>query len=154
MRVRGRAVAPVSRSQRAKETTMRTLIGLSLFAAACGTTSPDAHKVPGASLTPRPDTGTVSQPCGDSIAWNGDTSPDVVYSYAYDAAGDLVGATGVYTAGGPNDVIAYTYDAAGDFTSMTESDGSGGWSSDITAAYDAAGDMTDYDWSWAGGGSS
>jgi YD repeat-containing protein len=134
---------------------MRIVLGCSLLAvAACGTTSADDHKVPGASLTPKPDTGTVSQPCGDSIAWNGDASPDAIYTYAYNAAGELTGATGVFTAGGPDDVIAYGYDAAGDFTSMTESDGSGGWTSDITAAYDPTDGLTDYDTSWAGGGSS
>jgi YD repeat-containing protein len=123
---------------------MRTLgfgFGFALIAAGCTSSSPDASKVPGASLTPRADT-AAAVACGDSVAWYGDASPDLVYSFTYNAADELVHANGVFAAGGANDVIDYTWDAAGNFTGMTEGDGS--YQNTITAAYDTTNGMTDY----------
>src|SRR5579863_211423 len=127
---------------------MRICLALTLFAAACTAAGTDS-KLPSASFTPHAQNAIdTSVACGDSVAYNGDTSPDVNYAYTYNAAGELVHAEGVFTAGGPDDAIDYGYDAAGDFTSMNEVDGSAG--SKISATYDATNGMTDYNESWAG----
>ena len=129
---------------------MTKAYGFVLLAAAC-TSAPSEHKLPSATLTPHLDSAPTTSPCGEDVAWNGDTTPDIRYAFSYDGNGLLVHADGVVTAGGPDDVYDYTYDAAENLTHMAEVYGTYG-GTDITAAYDPTNGLTSYSWSstWNG----
>jgi hypothetical protein len=106
-----------------------------------------SHPLPSASLTPRAVRHTAAQapqPCGDDIAYNGDSSPDLTLDYSYDGFGRVAGAIGTYTAGGSNDVIVYAYNNLDQLTSYQESNAYGGMTISQTQSYDALGDMVSY----------
>jgi YD repeat-containing protein len=129
-----------------KEIDMRLCLALTLFAAAC-TAANDPTKLPSASLSPHlQNAQDTTVACGDSVAFNGDSSPDLSYAYTYNAAGELSHAEGAWTAGGPDDKVDYAYDANGNMTNMTEADGTTSGSV-ITETFDATNGLTDYTWS-------
>jgi YD repeat-containing protein len=118
--------------------------GFVLLAAAC-TSSPQEHKLPSATLTPHLSAAPTAQPCGDDVAWNGDTSPDIRYAFTYDNNGLLTHSDGVVTAGGPDDVTDYAYDSNGDLTHLLDVYGTYG-RTEITAAYDPTNGLDNYEW--------
>jgi YD repeat-containing protein len=122
-----------------------------LFAIGC-TTSSSSHKLPSASFTPHPDLNTEAVACGEDVALDGHTTPDLRYAFTFDASGALVHATGTYAAGGPDNVIDYTYNATGEMTHMLAVHGWNDTQSEITAHYDDTGSMLDYTSGWAQGG--
>jgi YD repeat-containing protein len=142
--VAGLPAIATSRSQRTKETIMTKTYGFVLLAAAC-TAAPSEHKLPSATLTPHLDSTPTTNPCGEDVAWNGDTTPDMRYAFSYDGNGLLVHADGVETAGGPDDVYDYTYDGNENMTNMVETFGTYG-GTNITAAYDPTNGLTNYTW--------
>jgi YD repeat-containing protein len=122
---------------------MRIRLGLVLFIFGCA--SPTEKKLPSAAVTPRSlDARPANAACGDSITINGGTAPDLRYAYDYDGDGNLVHATGVFTAGGPNDDITYTYDNLDRMTHMLETHGWGDTRYEITANYDSLGELVTY----------
>ena len=122
---------------------MRMRLGLVLFIFGCA--SPTEKKLPSASVTPRTlDARPANAACGDEITLNGGTAPDLRYAYDYDGDGNLVHATGVYTAGGANDDITYTYDNLDRMTHLLETRGWGDTRYEITANYDSLGQLVTY----------
>jgi YD repeat-containing protein len=127
-------------------TTLCAALGFALLPSAC--TSSDAPAIlPGATVTPHLKSLATAVACGDDVAFYGDASPDIRYTYTYNSAGFVTQATGVYAAGGPNDSIDYTWDAAENFTHYLETNGPDQSRVEIAAAYDASNDLTDYTWS-------
>jgi hypothetical protein len=122
---------------------MRMRLGLVVFIFGCA--SPTAKKLPSASVTPRTlDARPANAACGDAITLNGAAAPDLRYAYDYDGDGNLVHATGVFTAGGPNDDVTYTYDNLERMTHMLETHGWGDTRYEITANYDSLGQLVTY----------
>jgi hypothetical protein len=120
-------------------------LGWIVFAAGC-TSSPPSHQIPSASITPHLDSAATDVACGEDIALNGAATPDLRYTFGYDASGLLVHADGAYAAGGANDSIDYGYDAADNFTHMLETRGFGDSRVEITADYDSGSHLLDYTW--------
>jgi hypothetical protein len=114
--------------------------------------APPAHKLPGA--TPAHFVIRMAPPlaCGDLVALDGDTSPDLTYAYSYDRFGDLVHATGVFAAGGPPDLVDQTYDNLGHTTHALETREASGARIEQTFDYDTLGELVDYtfDQQWPG----
>ncbi len=122
---------------------MRMRLGLVLFIFGCA--SPTEKKLPSAQVTPRNlDARPANAACGDAITFNGAATPDVRYAYDYDGDGNLVHATGVYTAGGANDDITYTYDNLDRMTHMLETHGYGDTRYEVIANYDSLGQLATY----------
>jgi len=122
---------------------MRRLpLGLALFIFGC--TSPAEHKLPSASITPKLEARPANAACGDDITLYGDPSPDLRYTYDYDADGNVTHATGVYTGGGANDDVTYTFDNLDRMTHMLETRAWGDTRYEITADYDSLGELVDY----------
>lgn len=129
---------------------MRMRLGLVLFIFGCA--SPTEKRLPSASVTPRnANARPANAACGDAITLNGDTAPDLRYAYDYDGDGNLVHATGVYTAGGANDDVTYTYDNLDRMTHMLETRGWGDTRYEITANYDSLGQLVTYQTNEASG---
>jgi len=120
---------------------MRTL-GFALLV--CGCTSSDDRKLPSASFTPHLDSNESSVACGDDVALFGATTPDLRYTFTYNAAGALTHADGVYTAGGANDTIDYQYNATGYMTHMLQTRAWGDAQVEITAQYDGSDNLITY----------
>jgi YD repeat-containing protein len=139
-----------------RSTLMRTQLGLGLgfvmLAAACSSQAPSDNKLPGASITPQPQTDTQDESCGDIVEFGSDTTPDLTYTNTFDATtGEQTGAVGVYAWGGSNDNIAYSWDAHGNWTGMTESNAPGDVQETVSVSYDANQDLIDYATSWTDG---
>jgi hypothetical protein len=126
---------------------MRARLAAGLLAALAACAPRPTHPLPSASLTPRTVRHTAAQapqPCGEDVAFNGDSSPDLSFDYSYDALGRLAGAIGTYTAGGSNDVIVYGYNNLDQFTTSSESNAYGSATVTQLQTYDALGDMVGY----------
>jgi len=131
---------------------MRAGIGFAFVLIGCTSPADTEKHLPGATFTPHLDSRPADAACTDSIAFNGDATPDLVYTYSYDSNGWLSQATGVFTAGGPNDVITYSFNAFGEITHLLETNGVD-FSLDtntvdtaryeITSDYDASGALLD-----------
>lgn len=130
---------------------MRTSIAFLLFTVGCAT-SPSDHILPSASFTPHMEARTTSVACGDDVALYGSATPDIRYSFMYDAAGQLQHATGVYAAGGADDSIDYTWDAHGSMTHLLETRAWGDARVELTAGYDNAENLIDYTYAISGSG--
>lgn len=118
-----------------KTLTLASLTFAMSLVAGCGG-SGGSQKLPGLSFTPQLSARQAGIACGDDVDWSGDGSLDARYTYAFDDAGQLSHATGVFTAGGPDDNLDYSYDGAGNFTHLLESTGAGGSTYEVSATYD------------------
>jgi hypothetical protein len=128
-----------------------TKTALALFVAAgCGTSPDSDAKLPSASFTPHLDTTATPVACGDNVALYGDTTPDLVYAFAYDSNGMISHAEGVYAAGGPDETTDYTWSGY-NMTHMLDQNGWGSARTEITATYDSSSDLTDYVWDYTAG---
>ena len=128
-----------------QHTTSRIGFGFAFLVVGCA--SPPDQKLPSMSITPHLESTPANAACGDNVTLDGDSAPDLRYTFAYDDNGFLTHASGVFTAGGPDDSIDYSYDSAGNFTHMVEAHGWGDSSSEIIASYDGA-NLLDYSWSY------
>nr|HEX4317970.1 hypothetical protein [Kofleriaceae bacterium] len=87
---------------------------------------------------------TTPRACGDDVALDGHATPDIRYSYAFDALGRMVGATGEYADGGSADTLAYSYDNLGNLVHSVESNGPGGTRVELIYDYDTLEQLADY----------
>ena len=126
---------------------MKAALALAVAAAAC--TAPAAqHDVPGAALVPYRDARPIGAPCSYDVALGGDASPDLVYTFAYDDAGDVVHVDGVYVKrGGADDTIDYSYDNLGHLVHRIETRAPGDLRVEETFDYDTLGELVGYKWS-------
>jgi hypothetical protein len=109
--------------------------------AACNT--PSSPKLPGGSITPHLDGNPANAACGDDVSYDGDTTIDVSYRYAYDALGRLAHATGTYVVGSA-DSIDYTWDHLDHMTHSVETRAWWDETQEVVEDYDALGDLVDY----------
>jgi YD repeat-containing protein len=120
---------------------MRRVLLAAAIGVACNT--PSSPKLPGGSITPHLGGNPSNAACGDDISYDGDTTIDVSYRYAYDALGRLAHATGTYAVGSA-DSIDYTWDHLDHMTHSVETRGWWDMSQEIVEDYDALGDLVDY----------
>jgi hypothetical protein len=118
-----------------------------LFAAGCASQDSDP-KLPSATFTPHLDTQATPIACGDDLALYGDTTPDLVYAYTYDATGMLSHVEGVYAAGGADETTDYTWSGY-NMTHMLDQNGWGSARTEITETYDANSNLLDYVWDYS-----
>jgi YD repeat-containing protein len=121
---------------------MRAVLFLAALAACSSQASP---KLPGGSITPHLDGNPANAACGDDVAYDGDSTPDIRYRYAYDSLGRLSHETGTYAAGS-DDSIDYTWDHLDHMTHMVQTRGWYDTAYEIVADYDVLGDLVDYSW--------
>jgi len=116
---------------------------LMIALAACS--SPSSPMLPGGSITPHLDGNPANSACGDDVAYDGDTTPDVLYRYAFDDLGRVSHETGTYATGAP-DSIDYTWDHLDHMSHMVQTRAWYDTRYEIVEDFDTLGDLVDYSW--------
>lgn len=112
-----------------------------IFLVACS--SQPLRRLPGASTTPVVGIARTARSCGYDVS-GGDPSVYVHYVYSYDALGRIAGATGHFTAGGPDDHVDYTYDHLDHMTRAFETRGGASDRIEQINSFDTLGDLVEY----------
>ncbi len=86
----------------------------------------------------------AARACGDAVEFNGDATPDELYSYSYDELGRLVGEIGSYPYSDADETIALQYDNLDHEMHSLDTYPNGGGTVEITMGYDTLGDLVDY----------
>jgi YD repeat-containing protein len=116
-----------------------------ILAAVAACSSPSSPRLPGGSITPHLEGNPANSACGDDVAYDGDTTPDVRYRYAFDGLGRVSHETGTDATGTP-DSIDYTWDHLDHMTHMVQTRAAYETRYEIVEDFDALGDLVDYSW--------
>jgi hypothetical protein len=113
-----------------------------------GCASESEKKLPSAQFTPQVQTAS-DVACGEDIAFYGNTSPDLRYTFAYDSGGRIQSANGVWVADNVTDTTAYTW-TGDNVTHILSTSGWDGSTATIDATYHATNGLTNYSYAVAG----